>query len=550
MPSAGSHDYALIDQLAEEFAERFRKGERPSIQEYCERHPHIADDLREMLPALAEVEHIKDEIHAPAAPPTPKLVQVGDFRIIREIGRGGMGVVYEAEQLSLGRRVALKVLPANALRDEKSQERFRREARAAARLHHTNIVPVFEVGQEGDTCFYAMQLIQGQGLDLVVDELRRLRAASMPTIDPRPGPGPDGPTATLAIVSEIAQGLLTGQFALGGPSLEETCDSPQVPPKLKNASAVLPGHGQVSGSTSSRRHYFESVARIGQQVAGALAYAHQRGVLHRDIKPSNLLLDDSGVVWVTDFGLAKTEDDGLTRPGDVLGTFRYMAPERFQGESDVRSDVYALGLTLYEMLTLRAGFSGRDRLSIMEQVKETEPPSPRSLDSRIPRDLETIGLTAIAKQPRRRYQSAEAMGEDLRRFLNGEPIEARRTGHVERAWLWCRRYPAVASLSTAVFLLLCALTVGALIKNASLARALQDSEDAHRDEVQANRRAGHELWNAYLHHARAGRTSGREGRRFEGLKTIRKALALPLPEGRSVAELRNEAIACLSLPDV
>ena len=174
------------------------------------------------------------------------------------------------------------------------------------------------------------------------------------------------------------------------------------------------------------------MAQIGRQAAQGLAYAHARGIIHRDVKPSNLLLDSSGVVWIADFGLAKADDDGLTATGDILGTIRYMSPERFRGEGDARSDVYALGLTLYELLTLRPGFESSDRLQMIEQIKTEEPPRPRMVDDRIPRDLETIVLKAIEKEPDKRYATADAMAEDLRRYLDDEPVLARRTTAVER----------------------------------------------------------------------------------------------------------------------
>ena len=180
--SSGSGDYGLFDELAEEFAERYRRGERPSLQEYVDRCPAMGDEIRELFPALVEVEQAEEVLEprpGPAASPSaPALRQVGDYRVIREVGRGGMGVVYEAEQVSLGRRVALKILPGVVAKDRKALERFRREARAAARLHHTNIVPVFEVGQDGEVVFYAMQFIQGQGLEVVIDELARQRQKS------------------------------------------------------------------------------------------------------------------------------------------------------------------------------------------------------------------------------------------------------------------------------------------------------------------------------------------------------------------------------------
>src|SRR5271167_201196 len=187
MPTnTSSADYGRFDELAEEFAARFRRGERPSLQENIDRCPDLADEIRELFPALVEVERVKeDPLARPgAAEPAaalPPLGQVGDYRVLREVGRGGMGVVYEAEQVSLGRRVALKVLPRQVAQDLKTLARFRREARSAAQLHHTNIVPVFEVGKDGEVSYYAMQFIQGQGLDLVIGELRRLKQRKLPT---------------------------------------------------------------------------------------------------------------------------------------------------------------------------------------------------------------------------------------------------------------------------------------------------------------------------------------------------------------------------------
>ena len=377
-----------------------------------------------------------------------------------------MGVVYEAEQESLGRRVALKVLPQPIARDGSALSRFRREARSAARLHHTNIVPVFEVGQDGAICYYAMQFIHGQGLDAVIEDLRRYREHG--TFAPAAGQAPPSERV------RIAQSMLTGAFRLEALAEDDVPlgstmgfagvtpgDAPDPAPAEARAPARWPRRPAGSRRRprppcparptcrrvdSNRRPYFRSVARIGHQVAEALAYAHDRGVIHRDIKPSNLLLDAAGVVWVTDFGLAKTDEEGLTHTGDILGTIRYMAPERFRGACDARSDVYALGLTLYELLVLRPAFESPDRLKLIEQVRHQEPTRPRSIDRRIPRDLETIVLKAIDKDPRGRYPTAAALAEDLQRFVEDRPIRARRIGTVERAWRWSRRNKAVASL--------------------------------------------------------------------------------------------------------
>jgi serine/threonine protein kinase/tetratricopeptide (TPR) repeat protein len=375
-----------------------------------------------------------------------RLQQVGDYRILCEIGRGGMGVVYEAEQQALGRRVALKVLPRTSAGDGSAQIRFQREAKAAARMHHTKIVPVFDVGQDGEHLYYAMQLIHGQGLDLVIEDLKRLRAQSTA------GPTKDRP----AEARSIAASLVAGQFEkenLAAPA----ADDPGATAAYEGSapsSAVLPGQSELSTVASNRRAYFRSVAQIGVQTASALSYAHGRGIIHRDIKPANLILDTTGNVWVTDFGLAKTGDGGMTHTGDILGTVRYMSPERFRGQCDVRADLYALGMTLYELLTLKAAYASGDRLKLIEQIRQTEAASPRSVDGRIPRDLETIVMKAIDRDPKRRYQSADGMGEDLQRFVNDESIEARRIGSLERLGRWCRRNPAVASLIGAVLVLM------------------------------------------------------------------------------------------------
>ncbi|WP_165229604.1 serine/threonine-protein kinase [Aquisphaera insulae] len=501
--SDATSDCDPFEIVAESFLERYRAGERPSIEELAARHPELAGQIRRLLPAMVRVEQdlTIDPEPGPAARAMPAASsgpsrQLGDYRILGEIGRGGMGTVYEAEQVSLGRRVALKVLPGHAVGDRRAENRFRREAKAAARLHHTNIVPVFEVGREGDVAFYAMQLIVGQGLDQVIEELKRLRS---PDREGRlEGTGPAHASTSDGHPSRpsgrIAESLLGGRLATEGPESlvreGHEADDPAPTERLEPAailghesawpdgdgppprrpadlsgSAVLPGGTHVSKiDTSGRRQpFFRSVAQIGRQVAQGLAYAHARGVVHRDIKPSNLLLDTAGVVWITDFGLAKAEEDGLTATGDILGTLRYMPPERFRGEGDARADIYALGMTLYELLTLRPAYRSSDRLKLIEQVKNEEPTRPRSLDDRIPRDLETIVLKALDKLPERRYPTAEAMAEDLRRFLADEPIKARQVSTTERYWRWARRNPVVAILGGVLTALLIAVTIGSLV---------------------------------------------------------------------------------------
>ena len=233
-------------------------------------------------------------------------------------------------------------------------------------------------------------------------------------------------------------------------------------PRRRRSSSPSGDRSELSDQPEAQ--YLRSVARIGVQVAEALEYAHQQGILHRDIKPSNLLLDAQGEVWVTDFGLAKAQDsDELTRTGDIVGTLRYMAPERFDGWSDPRSDVYALGATLYELLTLRPAFDESDRVKLIEHVLHESPTPLRQLDRRIPRDLETIVLKALAKEPGERYATAGQLAEDLRRFVAGKPILARRSSAIERLWRWSKRNPLVAGAAGAVAAALVAVAMISVI---------------------------------------------------------------------------------------
>jgi eukaryotic-like serine/threonine-protein kinase len=481
--SDSTSDRDPIEVLADSFLARFRRGERPSVEDYVAQHPELADEIRELLPALVMLERDKPAVGAAVGTnggpddgePGPAQRQLGDYLILREIGRGGMGVVYEAVQQSLGRQVALKVLPNQALAGSSQLERFQLEARAAARLHHTNIVPVFGVGECEGVHYYAMQFIQGQALDVVIDALRRLRNVGERAIEAgRETPGVAGgvdPTLT-AILSRA---LVTGRFAAPQPQPEPTAATdesftspplqcPAGPAQSGRASGLPPTDAGRSSELSSGQAgapYFRSVARVGVQVAEALAHAHGQGILHRDIKPSNLLLDANGTVWVTDFGLAKAEgSDGLTRTGDIVGTLRYMAPERFDGWSDPRSDVYSLGATLYELLTLSPPFAESDRARLIDQVVHESPVPPRKLDRRIPLDLETIVLKALAKEPGQRYTTADQMADDLRRFAADRPILARRISAAARVWRWARRNKAIASLLAALAVVLLGGFVG------------------------------------------------------------------------------------------
>ncbi len=552
-----------------EFLLRERLGERPDPGEFARRFPRFGDDLR-----------VQFQLHAALGPEPPGPAaddssfgrtaprQLGEYRILREVGRGGMGIVYEAVQESLGRHVALKVLPFQSLANSNHRERFRREARAAANLHHTNIVPVFGVGEHDGVHYFAMQFIRGQALDGVLHEVSRLRRARAshpggPAGAPPP-PREDRGGEDLSI--SLAGGLLTGRFpGKGG----ERRDCPAGEPEARSqgsgvgrpgpeagpggsTSEVLAGKSGLGGRSDVQ--YFRSVARVGIQVADALAYAHQQGVLHRDVKPSNLLLDSQGTVWVTDFGLAKSEGtDELTGPGDFVGTLRYTAPERFHGRDDARGDVFSLGLTLYEMATLRPAFAACGRAQMVERLLHEQPRRPRKCDARVPQDLETLILKAIAKEPGQRYQSAAELADDLRRFLADRPVRARRSRWPERLRRWGRRNPAVAALTASVAALLVAVAAVAL----SDAARLRDEQAATRAQLdqtrQAEAEATHRLYRSLVEQARASRLSRRIGQRTKTLEVLGEAAAMAramnLPDGASL-ELRNEVIACLALPDV
>jgi WD40 repeat protein/serine/threonine protein kinase len=567
-----------LEELADEFVERCRRGEQPDIGEYTARYPELAEQIRERFAALVVKEDSRsrtndateDQPIGHVAIAGPKLARLGEYRILREIGHGGMGMVYEAEQESLGRHVALKVLLTQALLDAKQLQRFQREARAAARLHHTNIVPVYGVGVHDGLHYYIMQFIEGQGLDQILAGLKRLRRL------------PGGSPAEDAPGGEAARALLRTQSTeLGVPSAAsddegkagpetlagrvlEGAEPPQSAPLPAGVHAPpapdqglpavhLPGQADSSSASHESRTYFQSVARIGVQVAEALAYAHTQGILHRDIKPSNLLLDTQGTVWVTDFGLAKAaaDQDNLTHTGDVIGTLRYMAPERFNGDSDVRSDLYSLGLTLYELLTLRPAFDHADRNKLIHQVIHEDPPRPRQLNPAVPRDLETIVLKATARDPAHRYQTPTELAEDLKRFIEDRPIRARRASARERVWRWCRRNPALAALTAAVQLTLVGLLVLGTWSHLRISEALADKEAQRLSALQAGAEAVRlrdaavaETYRAQHSEMRSRRLARASGWRSQSLQLARGLALIDTPQ-RNLTDLRSEAMVSI-----
>ena len=351
----------LVAEVVAEITDRLHAGEPVDVEEYIARHPELADRLRPLLAALDLLARFSssagsDRPPARAGAGEEMCGTLGDFRLIREVGRGGMGVVYEAEQISLGRRVALKVLPFAATMESRHLQRFHNEARAAAGLHHTNIVPVYGVGNERGVHYYAMQFIEGRTL---ADFIAQQRGGSPSQVPP---------------VAEAEAAAC--------------------------ATTVPPGTRATSGAPRDAA-YFRRIAEWGIQGAEALDCAHTLGIVHRDVKPANLLVDAGGRLWVTDFGLAQMQSDvRLTQTGDLVGTLRYMSPEQALAKRvmvDHRTDVYSLGATLYELLALRPAFEGSDRQELLRQISFEEPRRLRRIYKAIPAELETIVLKAMEK---------------------------------------------------------------------------------------------------------------------------------------------------------
>lgn len=435
------------------YVEAREAGQEPDRDGLLAAHPDLTDDLVAFFTSHDEVERLtaplrsaergtrnaESQSEEKAVPALPSALEplglLGDFRLIREIGRGGMGVVYEAEQLSLRRRVALKILPFAAAVDPRQLQRFKNEATAAANLRHENIVPVYAVGCERGVHYYAMQFVEGQSLAALISELRQ-------------------------------------------------------PPEVSPAETTLPVARLTTECDTGEPVHYDWIAGLGRQAALALEHAHQMGIVHRDVKPGNLLLDPRGQLWVTDFGLAQiTGDTGLTVTGEMLGTLRYASPEQALGRRGVvdhRSDVYSLGATLYELLTLRPPFDGRDRHELLRQIADDTPPAPRSVSPTIPAELETIVLKALRKEPTDRYATAQELADDLQRFVEHRPILARRPGVAERFRAWARRHPAALLVGAVVLVLVTAASVvSAALVGAEQERTRAEqkkAEDAYRAE--------------------------------------------------------------------
>jgi len=404
----------------------------------------------------------------PNADRSPKKgVSIGDFEILDEIGRGGMGVVYRARQLSLDRIVALKILAYGRGMSEQAVTRFRREAQATAKLHHPNIVPVYDQGQQDSTYYYAMELVSGTSLNDVICQLRRGEGPDVgKSRDKSPSssdPGRTGGSSGISTEAELAE---TEVFERPPGGSTTTSPGRMV---IENSAADSQNPAQASGFESHTDEYFDTVARQIRSVADALEYAHENGVIHRDIKPHNLLFGSGDRLCLSDFGLARlVEQPGVTQTGDFVGSPLYMSPEQISGRGgDVgaQSDIYSLGATLYEWLTLSPPFPGSTREQVISRVITEEAPAPSRINRRIPHDLETICLKAISKEPSKRYGSAKEMSKDLGRFLDRRAIKARRVGLLETMRKGISKNRAAVVVGVAAIILIAVLSSALIRKN-------------------------------------------------------------------------------------
>ena len=453
---------AAQDRLArilDDYLVAAEQGAPISPDELLLRHPEDAKYLRGYLSGLQKFHAAAVEMkpHRPLFIGKLQPAQIiGDFRLLREIGRGGMGVVYEALQISLQRRVALKILPFTAGHDDKQIHRFRNEALAAAHVEHANIVPVYAVGEDNGVHYYAMQLIEGQSLATLPAEIQPHAAQSTAE-------------STAANCHHSTWPNENGNTPVSTPA------PPVIHPIISR-----------SGTTSDR---VREITRLGIQAAEALHAVHEIGIVHRDVKPSNLLVDGQGKLWVTDFGLARCrEHAGLTQTGDVLGTMRYMSPEQSLGRGrliDHRTDVYSLGVTLYELAT---GHHPAGDLSDAELLFIRAPFQQKSMrhwNSTIPRDFETVVMKAIAEFPNERYATAQEFADDLRRYLEGRPILASRPSLMNRAGKWARRHRGLVYAAAAILLVaVIGQSINSLLlvrKNREIANALVAVRDSLHD---------------------------------------------------------------------
>ncbi len=472
-------DEEQLLQAVQEYVRELEAGRRPRRQEWLARYPHLQPALGDYLDgvnlmheaaiAMKPAESHASSFGAGLQPGVP----IGDFEIVREIGRGGMGIVYEAIQLSLGRHVALKTLPFAAGFDPKYLQRFRQEAQAAAQLHHANIVPVYAVGCERGVNFFAMQLIDGQSLDCIIRQLcsdaslKATDSSSSGTRSPQTWAGPFFDVPATEPLGQAATSVASPAQEASNLNAERNDVE-----RITRLSADL-------STECNKAQVYRTMASLMAQAAEALEYAHRQGIIHRDIKPANLLVDMNHNLWVADFGLAHLHSEqNLTRTGDLLGTIRYASPEQVSGQRvmlDPRTDLYSLGATFYELITLRPVFTGTTRHALLQQILNHNPAAPRSIDRFIPPELETILLKLLGKRPEERYDSAQELANDLHRFLHDEPILAHPPSSMERLRKWGRRHP---SYVVALVIVMFAIIVTSGVSNYLIAQANHRTKEA------------------------------------------------------------------------
>lgn len=555
-PSENLED--LIADLADRWTEAIRAGREPDLNQFREQYPELAELANPLLfsiRAMCDVANGSDERPTAGRDATQSdgsaragiPPQVGDYDLVRELGHGGMGIVFAARHRALGRTVALKILPPIGMLTGRHRQRFQNEARAAAQLDHPNIVEVFEIGETGELYFFAMRFVHGATLEQI---LARAKRSQQPGSNHQPMSCAD-PTSPLG-------------------SGHSPTDASQGETDL----AVPAVWSPLEFSSSS---WFTTVAITVRDAALAIDHAHEHGVVHRDLKPSNLMIDQSGKLWVTDFGLASCEaNPTLTATGDLLGTLRYMSPEQASGGNVSPlhlADVYSLGATLYELLTLTPLNDGRERSALMRQIAQPIHRSPRRKNPAVPRSLEAITMKACAFEPADRYVTAGAMAEDLNRYLAGEHVLARRPGAASTLAVLIRRHRDVVLTMIAGLVGMCLLLVIATVLiERSRRRAVNNeqqminayarqtelrqeaeqhrrkAESALRDADRARRKADQQLWAASVAEAEARLASVEGGRREKTLAAIRTAAQAMAPgELSEPQQIRIRSLAAAAL---